>query len=143
MLCKIRDESEHPFISVSTTYTPTLDGDKIDFVYEKKFKNYWKKYVDNVEVGITNYARLKDFKGNHIICKEPWQKLSVDWDGNVSACCGDYDRLLNIGNINKDSLYDIWNGELIKSYRKIISCNKLDSLSLCSGCYPAHGNVWK
>jgi len=143
MLCKIRNKSENPFISVSTTYTPTLDSDGIDFVYEKKFKDYWKKYVDNVEVGITNYARLKDFKGSHIICKEPWQKLSIDWDGNVSACCGDYDRLLNIGNINDESLYDLWTSDILKSYRNLISKEKHQSLTLCSKCYPAYGDVWK
>ena len=141
LLSKCRSKKKKPYITISVTYTP--EGNDEDQIKELAFKDEWEPYVDNIHIGITNYARISNFKGKHIICKEPWQKLSVDWDGNVSACCGDYDRLLNIGNINNDTLYNLWHGELIKSYRKIISSNKLDSLSLCNKCYPSHGNVWR
>ena len=100
--------------------------------------------MDDVKVGVTNLSRIDDSVGKHINCKEPWQKLSIDWDGEVSACCGDYDRLLNIGNINDSSLFDLWNTNTkLLAYRTLIGNNKHASLSLCSKCFPAYGDVWK
>lgn len=136
-LSRIRENDKKPYIAITTTITKEQGKNKKDFI------RYWKRYVDDVKIGVTNLSRINDSKGNHIDCKEPWQKLSVDWDGNVSACCGDYDRLMHIGNINDNSLYDLWNGDLLKSYRKIISYQEYDSLTLCSKCYPAHGDIWK
>lgn len=141
LLNKIRKNKEKPYITVSTTYVP-FDGTVVDYVCD--FKDYWLELVDDVNVGVTNYSRINNTKGKHIVCKEPWQKLSIDWDGNVSACCGDFDRLLNIGNINDTTLYDLWNkNDVLNAYRTLIKNNKHDSLSLCSKCYPAHGDVWK
>jgi MoaA/NifB/PqqE/SkfB family radical SAM enzyme len=128
-----------PFMAITTTISQNEWKDR------SKFIEYWDKYVDDVKVGITNFSRLDESTGNHIICKEPWQKLSVDWDGNISACCVDYDRLLNIGKIeNKKDIYNYWNNShILESYRFLISSGKHDSLSLCRKCYPAYGDVWR
>jgi len=38
-------------------------------------------------------------------------------DGSVTACCLDYDGQINLGNVNEQSIYDIWNGEKYKKIR--------------------------
>jgi radical SAM protein with 4Fe4S-binding SPASM domain len=149
-LHKIRRNSEKPYITINSTYTESRDASyeshppstSIDYIND--FKEFWFQYADDVKVGKTNWARIDNSIGQHIDCKEPWQKLSVDWDGEVSACCGDYDRLMNIGNINEQSLYQLWdNNYILDSYRNLITNGKHNSLSLCSKCYPAHGNIWE
>jgi radical SAM protein with 4Fe4S-binding SPASM domain len=130
--------SHKPFIAINTTISMK------DWNNRSKFIEYWEKYIDNVSVGKTNFSRIDNSIGEYIICKEFWQKLSVDWDGDVSACCSDYDRMVNIGNINKDSLYNLWNcNQILDSYRNLMKNNKQNSLSLCSKCYPAYGDVWR
>lgn len=133
-LSKLRGNEEKPYITITATVDGTQGKDK------KKFIDYWKRYVDDVRIGITNLSRIDGSVGKHIDCNLPWKKLGIDWDGEVTACCGDYDKLLSIGNINNATLYNIWNGDLMRAYRKIIAHGKLDSLSLCRECYPAYGN---
>lgn len=123
-----------PYMMITCTTTDSTDP--------TEFKNYWLQYVDEVEVGRTNYARLNPMvKYNYIVCKEVNRKLSVDWDGKVTACCGDYDNLLTIGDVNKSSLYDIWNGNpKLESIRILLANGCHRSLTLCSKCYPAYGD---
>ncbi len=135
LLRKIRGKKEKPYITISVT-SNTMDG-------IEEFKEFWNPFVDDIQIGVTNYSRINGSKEKHIICKEPWQKLSIDWDGEVSACCGDFDRLMNIGDIHTSSLHDLWNNEILEAYRTLIKQGKHDSLTLCSKCYPAHGDIWK
>lgn len=134
MLYDTRGENENPFITISATSQHKKGVET--------FINKWSDYSDDIQIGVTNYSRINNEKGQHIVCKEPWQKMSIDWDGNVSACCGDYDKLLNIGNIDDSTLFGLWNGDILDSYRELIKNEKHDSLSLCSKCYPAHGDIW-
>jgi MoaA/NifB/PqqE/SkfB family radical SAM enzyme/Tfp pilus assembly protein PilF len=64
---------------------------------------------------------------NKIICHAPWQRLVLDSEGQVRPfvfCMNKW-----IGNSDKSSLHDIWNGEAMQEYRKkIINC---DYYGLC------------
>ncbi|MFC1952770.1 SPASM domain-containing protein [Chloroflexota bacterium] len=73
---------------------------------------------------------------HYVPCKEVYQKLSVDWDGKVTGCCGDYNNYLTVGNANSSTLYDIWNHsrELIV-FRELLDKSLHQSLTLCSTCY--------
>ena len=68
-------------------------------------------------------------------CSEVFNKLSINWDGTVSACCADYDNLMLVGDIRTDSLKDIWNGPAMNGYREIIAQNRHWTLPLCRNCY--------
>jgi len=142
LLIRIRGDRDKPYISINTTVT---ERDKEEDINE--FKEYWKRVIgiDEVNVGRTSMARLKGTppsNAGYIHCSEPWQKLGIDWDGKVTACCADYDNLMTIGDINKYSLYNIWNNNnILDSIRILLSydCNKM--LTLCNKCYPAYGNL--
>ena len=68
-------------------------------------------------------------------CPEVFNKLSVNWDGTVSACCNDYDNLMLVGDIRQERLIDIWRGKKMHDYRKLIVEDKHWNLPLCSECY--------
>lgn len=136
MLVKSRGERDKPFIHITCTID---DANKKD---SNIFKEKWCKIVDEVSIGKTNWSRLREKNDViYIQCKEPWQKLGIDWDGEVSACCGDYDKLMNIGYFN-NNISELWNNDIITSYRKLIVNNRQPSLSLCRKCTPAYGDVW-
>ncbi len=51
-------------------------------------------------------------------CYWPWRETVINWDGAVSVCCGDYDPRWEMGNIFRDSLRTIWNGEAYRAARR-------------------------
>ena len=137
-----------PYIHITSTMT---DETKQEI---KDFKSQWEIIVDEVTVGKTNLGRinpsqmkslenikklgqLKDtVEKKHRPCTEVLQKSSVDWDGKVSACCSDWDNFMTVGDINNQTLKDIWhNSEDLKIYRKLLKEMKHNSLTMCSVCY--------
>ena len=51
-------------------------------------------------------------------CEYPWTSLTVMADGNVVPCTQDYDCEMVMGNVNEQSLDEIWNGEKYKEFRR-------------------------
>ncbi|MFQ5771596.1 MAG: SPASM domain-containing protein, partial [bacterium] len=60
-----------------------------------------------------------DAKMKRYPCGLLWIYPSINWNGNVSACCVDWMEELIIGDVNKQSIEDVWNGEEIKELRKM------------------------
>ena len=114
-------------------------------------------YVDSTQVGNTNLSRISteqmkvpdeiknmfsELKKNESVkkvyrrCSEVYEKLSINWDGSVSACCGDYDNLMVVGNLNESAVRDIFqNSQELKQYRKMLDENKHELLPLCKTCF--------
>lgn len=71
------------------------------------------------------------------VCPEVWDKLSIDWDGKVSACCGDYDNYMVVGDIRTGAvdLKTIWvHSKKLKEYRKKLAEHDYKGLTLCQRC---------
>jgi len=149
-LYSIRRGAEKPYIHISTTVTYETP-DEIG-----KFKKSVRKFCDLVTVGKTvldyinvastnlsfddkiklnNIIRLESVNKVHPHCPEVFDKLSIDWDGGVTACCWDYDNYMKMGDLDIESLEDIWQCENLKSYRHILYNMNHDSLKLCRNCY--------
>ena len=132
-LLELRRTRDKPFIHISTTVTDETDKEI------NAFKDAWKDVVDSVGIGKTRFSYLgkeDNIKKEYRDCKEPWQKLSVDWDGKVSACCNDYDNLLTIGDINERSLFNLWNyNDQLDGIRAILNNMNHRCLTLCSKCF--------
>jgi len=50
-------------------------------------------------------------------CHYPFHKVVVDYNGDVVTCPCDYDKRLLVGNLNTESIFDIWNSEQVKALR--------------------------
>lgn len=150
---ELRGDKEKPFIHISSTMTDETEKEINNFV------SYWGNIVDSVGIGKTNLSRLTyhQIKSFEIIdklnvlrkqetirkiyrpCTEVYQKLSIDWDGKISCCCGDYDNFLTVGDINKSTIFDVWNNSVeLKLFRGLLDKNLHKSLNLCSTCYHAY-----
>jgi len=149
-LVELRGDKKKPYIHISSTMTNEPEKEIDEFV------NQWGHIVDSVGTGKTNLSRLsahqigtfetigkldvlkkqETIKKCYRPCTEVYQKLSVDWDGTVTCCCGDFDNFLAVGNVNTASLFDIWNNsEELKIFRNLLDRNLHKSLNLCSTCY--------
>ena len=142
-LLRMRKDGDKPFIHISTTVTDESQ-EEID-----EFTEFWENTigVDSVGVGKTNLSRFEEDnmigvdtgKKEYIPCNEVFTKLSVDWDGKITACCGDYDNLLTIGHVD-DGIEEVWNGKRLECIRHILDNMDHRMLTLCNKCYSAHGN---
>jgi len=50
------------------------------------------------------------------VCKSPWHSLESHLDGKIFPCC--YNMQVQYGNINTSSPEEIWNGQVIRQFRK-------------------------
>jgi radical SAM protein with 4Fe4S-binding SPASM domain len=66
-------------------------------------------------------------------CPFPWKYLVVQWNGDVVPCCRDYNGVNKLGNVNDESLQEIWNGSAYKAFRDGMASGALES-SLCAEC---------
>lgn len=66
-------------------------------------------------------------------CTLPWEVMTVSWNGDVLPCCYDYDGKMVLGNMGKQSLSEIWNGEKLQSIRKEFIDNSVTN-PLCRKC---------
>ena len=143
-----------PFIQVSTTIT-----------YESKemvraFKEEVAPFADSTNVGRTvldyvdlnavrlrpheleELKRLKELESVikvHPECPEVFDKISVNWDGKITACCMDSDDLMILGNVHTQTLVEIWGSETLNRYRALLADMRHDELPLCKSCYDTHG----
>jgi len=66
-------------------------------------------------------------------CAWAWKKAVINWDGNVVACCYDYNSLEVMGNIYAEPFKSIWNNRKFRRLRRVVKQDRRDSL-LCSQC---------
>ncbi len=150
---KIRNQmNAKTFIQVSTSVT---DDTKEEI---QKFIDFWIKIVDGVfGVGregdnyLTSFARISSLdrvkslgikksrtpgdKVHKNKCSEIRTKLNVSWNGNIKACCSDFDDSLLLGNIKDNSLKEVWTGKKLTNLRKIIESGQIDKFpDFCKGC---------
>lgn len=80
----------------------------------------------------------KNLKNKMVKCDWPWKKVFVNWNGDITACCGVYDKQYVIGNILKQPFSNIWNNTFYKacrlSFKNFNKENKLINRVCCYNC---------
>lgn len=67
-------------------------------------------------------------------CQYPFTTLSINPDGTVITCCVDWSRRTLVGNVNQESLYDIWNGNALRELRCLHLNGKRCLNEACRNC---------
>lgn len=68
-------------------------------------------------------------------CGYPSQRLVISSVGDCYPCCLDLKETMPVGNINKQSILDIWNGDAIKKIRKSLKTNDESQMTeTCKNC---------
>lgn len=149
--CELRGQRDYPFIQISTTLT----GETAEQV--EHFKQDVGDYCDYYNIGYTllNHLNVDDMKidnaekakihrlqehekNNHTfkpVCNEAFDKLSINWNGDVTLCCGDYDNFLVVGNIMDNDIREIFNSRAADTYRSVIADGQYGRIKCCSHCY--------
>ena len=67
--------------------------------------------------------------------------LQIDWNGDVLVCVQDWNKRVRFGNVNYESLLDIWNNKQMKRYRRQLGKGnrKMDPCKNCNVTGTLHG----
>lgn len=60
----------------------------------------------------------EDVPSRRTSCNKMNTHMTVQWNGDVTPCCRDYDGISVFGNINDDTMQDIWNNAMYQAFRK-------------------------
>lgn len=122
------------------------------------FKKYWSSRADKVD--ISNYNTWLGTKEDRNVgdtleksqrgsfkypCVHPWEELVISADGIAGLCCLDYDLSAKVGNVMKNSIKDIWQGEVINGFRqKMIDLDydKIEACRKCNAYIYQDGKLW-
>ena len=148
---ELRKDRMCPYIQVSTTLT----GETIEQI--KSFKDDVEKYCDYYNIGYTKLCHLnvenmkideeekskirqlqQNEKIHHVysdVCPEAFDKLSINWNGDVTLCDVDYDGYLVVGNILDMDIKQLFNSKAANQYRDIIEKRQYGRIKCCSTCY--------
>jgi len=111
----------------------------IDEVQVKEFIT-WDGTMDDIKE-LEQEASHKVKRKKIYPCFWPWGKLTVLWDGRVAACCFDFDGKCILGDLNKQTLEEIWNSDRMKRFRLQHVNEKFPDNHLCKNCREREGFV--
>ena len=106
------------------------------------FIDYWRVRADRVRVAIyqspdgkpNDRNRVRNAPDSIFPCPQLWQRLALSWDGVVYACIGDNSCRNPLGNVNEESIYDIWHGAKMNHLRQLHVNYKADDIEMCLHC---------
>lgn len=118
------------------------------------FLNLYKNIVDEVTIehpmnwsGFNETNLIKNAYGKDIqltvkkgrkVCAYPFYSIAINADGSVVACCVDWSRKTALGNVNTQTLYEIWNGTQLNELRKLHLCGERIKNEACKYCEYLH-----
>jgi MoaA/NifB/PqqE/SkfB family radical SAM enzyme len=78
-------------------------------------------------IGGHQVAEVKD-----TYCPAPYEQLVVQWNGDVTTCCTDYEGLTKTANVFATSIEEIWTGETLRQRKRDMLEGRL--LDVCARC---------
>jgi len=94
---------------------------------------------DSIKISDHKHWDLSKPPDNYLPCPKVHSMLTVQWNGDVTACQGDYDGVMVLGNIHKNSLAFFWKCDIMQNYRKMLSEMRHSELALCKNCARKEG----
>lgn len=107
----------------------------------KTFLKEWKSLVDEVALTeYTNWGGNVEYEGVYKIpkkryaCQFLWYYPVIAWNGDVYICCATISQKAIIGNLYKNTLKEIWEGEKMKEIRKAHLQKRFNDIEPCKNC---------
>ena len=138
-LVELRGDKTYPFIHLSTTILDE-SNDELESFLNTGFE--WG--VDSIGIGRTDYdrviesmlhdeARKEDIhrmRERQTLTKVPdhsylYKYIDVNWDGIVVSSFFDFNKFVPVGDLNKQSMFSIWNHSEVLNALRVLEKNKL------------------
>ena len=87
---------------------------------EQAFIEHWRKVADKIHITeLHNWGgTLNQESDVNYPCYRPWLTFTVLWDGRVSLCCADFDGKTILGDLNTQTIEQVWNGDAYRTARR-------------------------
>lgn len=125
--------SSDDFIKQKDSFVKKFDGLPLDRIITRKPHN-WGGMLD-----IKGITKIDKKRSKIIPCTFPWYSLTVFYNGKVYLCPQDFAGEIQIGDLNNESITDIFNNEKIKNVRKRFKNKNISGLSPCNTC----DRIWR
>jgi len=107
--------------------------------YRSKYSKMLKDDGEVVLIAAFNWGgkhKINDayIRKNRVPCHRPWNQLIFLIDGTAVLCCCDYDANVVVGDINKQSIPEIWKGAVLEDIRKCHLAREFVKIPLCNEC---------
>lgn len=103
------------------------------------FVKRWKGRVDSIHIssyhnwgGSLDSSRAMETRG--LPCLRIWRTFTVLWNGDAALCCMDYDGKVILGNVKKDTISAIFNGEKLRKIREYHLRGEFNRIPICLRC---------
>ncbi len=111
----------------------------------KEYYDFWKPRVDSINLvnmqnrsdSFTKSSKKSLYYKKDLIrepCRLLWSSMVIDWNGDVVLCCNDYLHEVVLGNLNKESIKEVWFGKKIKALRGIHKKREFSKIPFCDKC---------
>lgn len=128
---KKEKDSVFPLIRVSFVVMGENKNEREDFY------NKWKNKVDIIDFQpLYDYSNVRieqNLPNTDEKCSAPFNRLYIDYNGDIYPCCTEYARFLKISNIRDTSIKEVWNSKMINELRYQIINNQLSDI--CKSCF--------
>lgn len=93
----------------------------------------WTSDVKNLQIKNTGSVDGIPFT-KKVTCPLPFYMVSISFNGLVSACNDDWGYFHQLGDVSKESLKDIWNGEKFSAFRLMHIDGRRAENKACGNC---------
>lgn len=125
-------------VRVQTVRLPGIDLDQ--------YVQYWKGMLDETdEVAVVDYKDMgrRRYVEGKWRCPQPWQRLSVLWDGSILPCNHDDRQYAKLGMFPEMTLKKAWQGHGIGMIRDAHRRGAGALVAACNGCYLMQAEIEK
>jgi radical SAM protein with 4Fe4S-binding SPASM domain len=108
--------------------------DKCHYIGLENFHGWSTPELGDFTMGYHSDTYDGDPKVDKIVC--PWTlfTITVNWNGAVSVCPEDWAWKTLIGDLTKESIVDVWNGDRFFEFRKMHLEGRRQENIACRGC---------
>ncbi len=141
---KIRKEMKKKTPALILQYLPQ----ETNGAATEEFKFLWRSVLDKRMGDRLNFIAPDNFGGGRAynpvekkiasVCFYPWSALSVLCDGRAVTCCLDYNGAQGVGDLNLQSVTEIWNGPVLSDIRKNFGKLDYSGFPVCQCCDWVH-----
>jgi len=111
----------------------------------RRWQDFWAPYrrpQDRVHMQRANNwghqhqweGRLSAYRDVYHPCVMPWSTIQITAMGKVALCPQDFNALMDLGDINRQSIAEVWRGGAYDALRRLHATGKRNEVGFCRGC---------
>jgi radical SAM protein with 4Fe4S-binding SPASM domain len=135
-LIKLRNNRRKSGPIIQTDFYIIPENQHETAAYEK----YWGNIVDHalpprpISRLFSRHGDMSQIAPRHEICTQAWERMTVFWNGDVTICNQDIQGEFVFGNLQSQSIRELWNHKTFRQFKTQHKDNKFVDLPLCNKC---------